>query len=147
MHIYAEVFKSQLRNSQADTHTRTHVPTQDAMSADAGGLRGWDAAAASLCLAAIAFGAVADNQLRAYMLLGDGNNMGGGDGARGGGSTGDGGGHQEKKAKKPLVLDTGLWRVCRHPNHLGEQVTPSCTIICTLSCTRTTWAHTRIHKH
>mmetsp|Transcript_12702 Transcript_12702/g.44781 ORF Transcript_12702/g.44781 Transcript_12702/m.44781 type:complete len:130 (+) Transcript_12702:1-390(+) len=24
--------------------------------------------------------------------------------------------------RRPKVLDSGLWRLCRHPNHLGEQV-------------------------
>ena len=55
----------------------------------------WDAVAAALCLGGVATGWAADNQLRRYMLLG---------------------------AKKPAVLDRGLWALCRHPNHLGEQM-------------------------
>ena len=49
---------------------------------------------AGMCLAGLAVNIVADYQLAAYMA----------------------------PEEKPYVLHTGLWRYCRHPNHLGDQV-------------------------
>jgi steroid 5-alpha reductase family enzyme len=51
-------------------------------------------ACAIVCLTGIVIGCVADNQLRAYMT----------------------------DPAKPLILETGLWRYSRHPNHFGEQL-------------------------
>jgi len=63
----------------------------------------WDALAVALCLAGIIIGAFSDNQLWDYMQLG--------------------------KRDKPIVLDTGMWRYSRHPNHFGEQ-TWWCGVLC-----------------
>lgn len=52
-----------------------------------------DLIATLVCLAGITIGFFADNQLWAYM----------------------------NTPNKPLVLETGLWRYSRHPNHFGEQ--------------------------
>ena len=46
-----------------------------------------------VCLTGIAVGYAADNQLRAYM----------------------------SNPNKPVLLETGLWKFSRHPNHFGEQ--------------------------
>ena len=54
---------------------------------------GYDFLAASLCATGICVGFFADNQLYEYMNL----------------------------PKKPILLETGLWRYSRHPNHFGEQ--------------------------
>eukprot|EP00295_Goniomonas_pacifica_P030507 CAMPEP_0175968338 /NCGR_PEP_ID=MMETSP0108-20121206/39829_1 /TAXON_ID=195067 ORGANISM="Goniomonas pacifica, Strain CCMP1869" /NCGR_SAMPLE_ID=MMETSP0108 /ASSEMBLY_ACC=CAM_ASM_000204 /LENGTH=126 /DNA_ID=CAMNT_0017296955 /DNA_START=16 /DNA_END=395 /DNA_ORIENTATION=- len=53
-----------------------------------------DVVATVVCLTAIILAEVADTQLRRYMA----------------------------QKNKPLVLDTGLWRYSRHPNHFGEQL-------------------------
>jgi steroid 5-alpha reductase family enzyme len=70
------------------------MPLQPAMAASGASLNRFDALAASLCLTGICVGLVADNQLFAYMQSPD----------------------------KPLLLDSGLWRFSRHPNHFGEQL-------------------------
>ena len=61
-----------------------------------------DCIAACLCLTGIVIAAIADNQLHAFMQ------------------------ENERRAQrgepKVLVLNTGLWRYSRHPNHFGEQV-------------------------
>ncbi len=54
-----------------------------------------DGLACAGCLAGIVIGACSDNQLWRYMQL--------------------------PPEEKPIVLDTGLWRYSRHPNHFGEQ--------------------------
>lgn len=54
-----------------------------------------DFVACAFCVFGIVFGFVADNQLYAYMGQG---------------------------ASKPMILETGLWRYSRHPNHFGEQM-------------------------
>ena len=71
------------------------LPLAPAMSADGAALNAVDVIACTLCAAGIAIGYVADKQLHTYM--------------------------QFDRSKKPLVLDTGLWRYSRHPNHFGEQ--------------------------
>ena len=53
----------------------------------------WQVVAAVVCLTGIAVGYAADNQLRAYMT----------------------------NPNKPMLLETGLWKFSRHPNHFGEQ--------------------------
>jgi len=55
----------------------------------------FDLLALLCCVAGIVIAAVADNQLFAYM---------------------------ERKEGKELVLQSGLWRYSRHPNHFGEQL-------------------------
>ena len=61
-----------------------------------------DAIAAVLCAVGIGTAAIADNQLHEFM--------------------------QENSSRRArgeasrLVLDTGLWRCSRHPNHFGEQL-------------------------
>eukprot|EP00966_Prymnesium_polylepis_P011356 261620-Prymnesium_polylepis.1 len=69
------------------------MPLQPAMAASSASLNAFDALAASLCVVGICVGLVADNQLYAYMQQPD----------------------------KQLLLETGLWRYSRHPNHFGEQ--------------------------
>ena len=64
------------------------------MARDGAPLNPYDLLALLLCTVGIAVGCVADNQLCAYMQLGP---------------------------KKPILLETGLWRYSRHPNHFGEQ--------------------------
>ena len=55
-----------------------------------------DFLACIVCVTGIAIGWVSDNQLFSYMAL--------------------------PRGSKLLVLDTGLWKISRHPNHLGEQL-------------------------
>lgn len=69
------------------------MPLAPAMSTAGVDLNVLDAIAVALCVAGIAIGWLADNQLHAYMSL----------------------------AVKAAVLDTGIWRYSRHPNHFGEQ--------------------------
>lgn len=71
------------------------LPVWSAMKAGGPPLGLLDAVGAALCLGGIIIGMFSDNQLYAYMAL--------------------------PPAKKPIVLDTGLWRYSRHPNHFGEQ--------------------------
>lgn len=53
-----------------------------------------DCLASTVCVIGLWIAARSDNELWAYMNL--------------------------DKDKKPKVLDSGWWGVCRHPNHLGE---------------------------
>jgi len=70
------------------------MPLQPAMAATGAPLNAYDLLAFALCVTGICVGFVADNQLHAYMGLGP---------------------------AKPILLETGLWRYSRHPNHFGEQ--------------------------
>ena len=79
------------------------MPLQPAMMDDNHAINVLDVLAIGICLAGIVFGALSDNQLWDYMQL--------------------------EKSKKPIVLDTGLWRYSRHPNHFGEQAW-WCGILC-----------------
>ena len=63
------------------------------MAANGAPLNWCDALATALCLIGICVGSLADNQLHEYMARPD----------------------------KPLLLESGLWRRSRHPNHMGEQ--------------------------
>eukprot|EP01051_Picozoa_sp_SAG22_P016839 SAG22_NODE_2471_length_2534_cov_1.657495_1_plen_364_part_00 len=72
------------------------LPLQPAMAADAAPLNAVDVAAVAVCVAGLAIGCTADNQLREYMLM--------------------------APDAKPIILQTGLWRYSRHPNHFGEQL-------------------------
>lgn len=69
------------------------LPLHPATCATGSALNALDGVAAFLCIFGICFGAVADEQLWTFM--------------------------QQKR--RPLILDTGLWRYSRHPNHFGEQ--------------------------
>uniref|UniRef100_A0A7S4PTD8 Steroid 5-alpha reductase C-terminal domain-containing protein n=1 Tax=Alexandrium monilatum TaxID=311494 RepID=A0A7S4PTD8_9DINO len=69
------------------------MPLQPAMAAAGAALNRYDLLAVLLCVVGLCVGLVADNQLFAYMAEPD----------------------------KPLLLETGLWRYSRHPNHFGEQ--------------------------
>lgn len=53
-----------------------------------------DVVAIFICVLGIVIGFFADNQLFSYMNM----------------------------KNKPIILETGLWRYSRHPNHLGEQL-------------------------
>ena len=68
---------------------------QAATATDAAPFGLFDVFCVAVCLAGICVGLFADNQLRRYML--------------------DGG-------TKPAILEAGLWRYSRHPNHFGEQM-------------------------
>mmetsp|Transcript_23857 Transcript_23857/g.56671 ORF Transcript_23857/g.56671 Transcript_23857/m.56671 type:complete len:114 (-) Transcript_23857:173-514(-) len=70
------------------------TPLQQATMATGLPLNVLDVVATVVCLTAIILAEVADTQLRRYMA----------------------------QKNKPLVLDTGLWRYSRHPNHFGEQL-------------------------
>jgi steroid 5-alpha reductase family enzyme len=69
------------------------MPLSAAMSSSGEMLNWLDGVALCLCLTGILVGFVADNQLYAYMTM----------------------------KNKPVLLETGLWRYSRHPNHFGEQ--------------------------
>lgn len=71
------------------------MPLQATMAADGAPLNYLDAIAGVFCVTGIVIGFFADNQLWAYM----------------------------NTPNKPMILETGLWRYSRHPNHFGEQVT------------------------
>lgn len=71
------------------------LPLQPAMAADGAPLGVLDAVACAICVLGISFGCVADNQLRQYMLT---------------------------PPPKPILLETGLWRYSRHPNHFGAEI-------------------------
>jgi len=70
------------------------MPLQPAMALDGAPLNVHDVVATLLCLVGLWTSWTADNQLFAYMARKD----------------------------KPLLLETGLWRLSRHPNHFGEQM-------------------------
>ena len=70
------------------------MPLSEAMKSSGSPFGGWmDIIATLLCCCGIIVGFIADNQLYAYMNL----------------------------KNKPLLLETGLWKFSRHPNHFGEQ--------------------------
>jgi len=67
------------------------MPLQACMSSTGAPMNELDLLALCACLGGILIGWLSDNQLRSYMLTKD----------------------------KPLILETGLWRYSRHPNHFG----------------------------
>jgi len=69
------------------------MPLEATMAADGAPLNYLDAVAGALCFTGILIGLFADNQLWAYM----------------------------NTPNKPMILETGLWKYSRHPNHFGEQ--------------------------
>jgi len=76
-------------------------------------LQALDLLACCCCLGGIAIGFSADNTLYAYMQL--------------------------PCDKKPIVLDWGLWRYSRHPNHFGEQLFWVGLFLFSLSATAYWW--------
>jgi steroid 5-alpha reductase family enzyme len=70
------------------------MPLEATMAANALPLNELDAIAGITCVAGILIGFFSDNQLFAYMNM----------------------------PNKPLILETGLWKYSRHPNHFGEQM-------------------------
>jgi steroid 5-alpha reductase family enzyme len=70
------------------------LPLSRAMESSGSELNWIDCVAFLFCSAGIVIGFFADNQLHAYMNM----------------------------KNKPLLLETGLWKYSRHPNHFGEQI-------------------------
>ena len=69
------------------------LPLSEAMASNGSELNWLDGVAFALCIAGIGIGFVSDNQLTRYMNM----------------------------KNKPMLLETGLWKYSRHPNHFGEQ--------------------------
>jgi len=87
------------------------MPLQSSMALSSASLNWVDGLALFVCLLGIFIGWLSDNQLREYML----------------------------KKDRPLLLDTGMWKYSRHPNHFGEQTWWVGLLLFSVAATGTWW--------